>query len=71
MRSMHKLESKPTHEDESIESNWGNFSNNYISATGPNGHTVLASRSASSLSVKTTPKHRTRASLTKKSRGTR
>jgi hypothetical protein len=35
--------------NESSSSNWKQYSDNYVSATGPNGHTVLASKSASIL----------------------
>jgi len=30
---------------------WNSYSDNYVSATAPNGYTVLASKSASTLSI--------------------
>ncbi len=38
----------------SSEANWLNYSDNYVSGTAPNGFTILASKSASSLSEKLT-----------------
>ena len=50
--------SKKKEKKENADVNWCEHSDNYMSATAPNGHTVLASRSAGGLFIRSLVKNK-------------
>lgn len=60
MSIVKKMTTKSPNEDETesiSDLDWTQYSDNYISATAPNGYTVLASKSSGTLSLGSSPRY--------------